>query len=526
MSNLSRNSFSPWARTGRWSRSAIADSAVRKWLARHLVVGGLLGILASASHFVVRRLHGDGPESWKAELGGALLTSAVFGLLTATTGAIAGALARRAWGRLLGATLLGGWVASFVVVHGVAEGFFLAGGSELSLGAVEFFANGLEHLALPLLRDNLSSLVALGVIGVTLGFVAACWAWREAPASLAPGRLCAAAMPLGLTLAGAALVVSSPEFVGHRAYGASPQLAFVASALERNELLAEAEDDGRVVPQPGLSLETGRVWERATRAAKGPRPNVLITILESVDIDHLGYLGHRRPDGTSVTPELDRIAKRSVRFRQARTTATHSNYAQMAVLSSLFPRRYSGLDTYGRLDYPRVLWHDVLDAAGYETATQSSQDETWQGMLRFQSTETRTTFHHAGNHEGHLIDTGTEHVVPDRITAERAIAWIGDRDGPWALYVNFQATHFPYKLPAQAAKPYSPWRPKPRTFQYLSYPFEERETVLNKYHNALHYVDAQVGRIRRHLEENGELRDGRSGSSPPTTASSSTSTGW
>src|SRR5690606_4479216 len=141
-------------------------------------------------------------------------------------------------------------------------------------------------------------------------------------------------------------------------------------------------------------------------------PNVVLLMLESVGVNHLGYMGYER----SVTPELDRIAARSRRYRNARSTASHSNYAQMAVLSSLFPRRFSGFDAYTRLDYPRFLWHDFLTAFGYRTVTHSSQDETWQGMLRFQSTGTPTEYHHARTYDGKRIRMGSEKIVPDEVT--------------------------------------------------------------------------------------------------------------
>ena len=76
-------------------------------------------------------------------------------------------------------------------------------------------------------------------------------------------------------------------------------------------------------------------------------------MLESVTPRHMSSYGYAR----KTTPELDRLARDGLRWRRAWTTATHSNYAQMAVISSLFPRRGYGLDQYTRLDYPRLLWH-------------------------------------------------------------------------------------------------------------------------------------------------------------------------
>lgn len=195
-------------------------------------------------------------------------------------------------------------------------------------------------------------------------------------------------------------------------------------------------------------------------------------------------------------------------MERAWSTATHSNYAQMAVLSSLFPRRVHGLDQYERLDYPRVLFHDVMHQLGYETATITSQDENWQGMRRFQETGTPTYFWFSETYDGEHLDSGVEKIVPDQDTTEVALDWLSAyRKAPWALYLNFQATHFPYSMVADAERPWHPDRPTMSTFGYLGYPEAEREVVINRYDNALRYVDEQLGRVLDYLEAADELDD-------------------
>jgi arylsulfatase A-like enzyme len=172
----------------------------------------------------------------------------------------------------------------------------------------------------------------------------------------------------------------------------------------------------------------------------------------------------------------------------------------------LFPRRGNGLDTYRRLDYPRVLFHDVFHTLDYDTATISSQDENWQGMLRFQQTGTPTYYWYSANHRGPRIDTGTEKIVPDDVTTDVALDWLSRRgDKPWALYMNFQGTHFPYSIGKRARRPYQPEMPTWPTFTYLRYPESEKQTVINRYDNALAQVDDQIARIYRYLKEVGEL---------------------
>jgi arylsulfatase A-like enzyme len=226
------------------------------------------------------------------------------------------------------------------------------------------------------------------------------------------------------------------------------------------------------------------------------RPNVVVITLESVAASHVGFLGYKRP----TTPNLDAIAARSLVMTRAYTTATHSNYAQMAVISSLFPRRGAALDMYQRLDYPRVLLHDLGHDLGYSTATISSQDETWQGMKRFEDTGTPTFYRHAPDYQGEHLDLGTEDVAPDHATAEEVAKYIAAHASErFTVYVNFQSTHFPYPIPKDAPRPFQPFEPK-GTFNYVRWDHDDLDTIVNRYDDALAYVDAQIGVIEAALE--------------------------
>ena len=54
----------------------------------------------------------------------------------------------------------------------------------------------------------------------------------------------------------------------------------------------------------------------------------------------------------------------------------------------------------------------------------------------------------------HHIDTGAELVVVDHVTVDTAIDWMTRQgDKPFSIYINFQATHFPYRLQRGVARP-------------------------------------------------------------------------
>jgi arylsulfatase A-like enzyme len=416
-----------------------------------------------------------------------------------------------AWrgGRLVAIALQATLVAVFFGTHLTSSVLRALSGSFLTLGAVEFFLAGGPHLLSTIVLEY-GRWVALLAITVAAVVGAVVWHARRTLSAASQSKLLRLALLTGIATASLLPALLTPNLSL-----ASPEMAFAESlspegpAAGDSEALAPSPTDSarasvRREPADGPSLAAGARWATSVKSLPARRTNVLLLTLESISIRHLGYMGYER----DTTPNLDRIARRSVRARRVWSTATHSNYAQMAVLSSLFPRRTTGLDVYRRLDYPRVLHHDVFHTLGYRTATISSQDENWQGMIKFQTTETPTFFRHSRNYPGTLQNIGSELVVLDHVTVDLAADWIQRRgDHPWSLYVNFQATHFPYKLQPGIPTPFQPTGLTPGSFNYLSYPASDRQPVVNRYDNALHYVDEQIGKLEEALARSGRLDD-------------------
>lgn len=88
-----------------------------------------------------------------------------------------------------------------------------------------------------------------------------------------------------------------------------------------------------------------------------------------------------------------------------------------------------------------------------------------------------------------------------------AIEWCEARgDAPFCLCLNFQSSHFPYQLVAGAPQPFQPCE-LDFDATFTRYPEEKVPVVRNAYMNALHYIDAQIGKLVSHLESNGQLHD-------------------
>ncbi len=485
--------------------------ACLKTAARIGVLGAAAGLVVGAAGQGIVARFATGTDSagptWSQRLLGVAITASLLGALLFFVAAIALVLTRRArrtsrrWAAIVPITLLSTLV---LALHALGVTLHVLLGSHLTSSGLAFFLNSKGHIAGAVGAQYLGYLVPLIVLCLV---AAAGLAWLARRAlEIDPSRVRTAEVAgcLCMTgLAGFAAAAPARTPMGPAIARTSPEVALFASVssddgtdplLENNALVRAALDSA-----PRSQLES---WAQVARGVR-PRANVIVLTLESVAISHVGYLGYPR----RVTPNLDRIAEKSLRMTHAYTTATHSNYAQMAVISSLFPRRGTTLDMYQRLDYPRVLLHDLGHGLGYATGTISSQDETWQGMKRFQETGTPTYFRHAPDHQGDHLDLVTEDVAPDDATIDHAIGWIGAKKGePFSLYINLQSTHFPYPIPASAPHPFQPYEPK-GTFNYVRWEEDDKPVILNRYDNALHYVDAQIGRLYDALAAQGILDD-------------------
>ena len=222
-------------------------------------------------------------------------------------------------------------------------------------------------------------------------------------------------------------------------------------------------------------------------AQVGAEPlNVVLVMLESLPWKRT-FLGEGDP---ALTPALASLAAESVVFGRAYTPSTHSDYAQMAILSSLHPRKYDRHDYYVRIEYPRTLVWDALSEAGYSTSLFSCQNERWGNMLSYLNTPGLGVLRHSLDWPGarHRGRGAGSKVYEETPVAE----WIRWRRGrgpePYFSYLNFQATHFPYDVPPEADRPLLPER---LDFEasYLDYPEDKVPVMLNRFGNALRYAD-------------------------------------
>ncbi len=286
-------------------------------------------------------------------------------------------------------------------------------------------------------------------------------------------------------------------------YNTFPMTYAVTTWLESNRRLRTSQLQAATplaALEPIISLQG-----YADKAGEpGSRPPVFLIMLEAISSDHVGFNGYHR---SGITPHLDALAEDSLVFPNAYAPSNHSNYAQTSISSSQYPRRRSRLDMFAKVDYPKTLLFDVLGHYGYETALFSSQNENWQGMRRFLLTNSKIdTFFHSPDALGENI--GIETKLDDAFTREKAQEFMAARSStkPLFLALNFQRTHFPYDIDPEAPRPYQPSEVRGQ-FTFFRYPRSEIPRVINRFDNALYYVDAQVGLFVRFLKERGIYDD-------------------
>ncbi len=499
----------------RASQPSLVPDRVVNWCTRSVRLGVVLGLCLGVLDQVIVPAFGSAPidggpaPGFAERVVGLLLTAAGYGLVLLLSSVVLAAPLRWKAGRWGAVVVTSALAAVLFAAHLLAVVVRFLSGSYVTLGAVEFCLNSWHHFVHAALVGYPGYTASW--FGVSLAFAALSGVYMfrtfrlDAAGARATRGLYVSGVVLGVVIA-LGVTAPVPSAFAAATSRTTPELVMMATLdngdSTADRIVASKSEKGSVPRvEPGPPLSAGRIWNKAIAAAPHNGPNVIMLTLESISIHHLGYFGYPR----AATPNLDKLAQQSLRMRRTWTTATHSNYAQPAIISSLFPRRGYGFDVYKRLDYPRVLLHDMFHRMGYATATITSQDESWQGMQRFETTSTPTFFWDSANYQGYHIDTGSERDVPDDKTVDELEKWISSQHGHWALYVDLQATHFPYKLPPGAPAPFQPSDPTPGAFTYLGYPRKDRQKAINRYDNALHYVDIQIGRIAHYLEQTGQL---------------------
>jgi arylsulfatase A-like enzyme len=247
------------------------------------------------------------------------------------------------------------------------------------------------------------------------------------------------------------------------------------------------------------------------------RHSIVFVVIESLRSDAVLLSRDRK----RVMPHVSDLARDGHLFSNCYVQSSHSDYSDPSILSSLFPLRTERLHFHSRRDpWPKVLAYDVFKKLGYATAMFSSQNEAWSNMHVFYESPSLDVLHDSRAYDGEtyveagyfgtwMSDTGfLAGKLDDAITANLAIDWMRRQhrlNQPFFVSLNFQSTHFPYRVPEGCAEPFQPTR-RPGDVSFLGASPEDVTGMRNAYYNSLHYIDSQIGRLLAFLDSTG-LRD-------------------
>ncbi len=255
---------------------------------------------------------------------------------------------------------------------------------------------------------------------------------------------------------------------------------------------------------------------RRVHTAAGPtqasaeRPNVLLISVDTLRADHLGCYGYARP----TSPEIDRLAARSVVFERAYASAPWT----LPSFGSLFTSRRPSRHRAGVFTEREAAWGRDAGVLMKTTENLRADLPTLAEVLRAAGWRT------AGIHNNPYlgvetgIDRGFDAYRRYQYTAaagtDLALAWL-DAHGAerWFLFVHYMDPHYPYAPPDPYAERFGgePFGavetevPKLDALRRSDVDPSVKRRMIDLYDGEIAYTDAHVGRLLARLEEHGDL---------------------
>ncbi len=235
----------------------------------------------------------------------------------------------------------------------------------------------------------------------------------------------------------------------------------------------------------------------ALAASATSRLNVLVITTDDMSCDSVGVYGCKLPD---TTPQMDRLAARSLRFNYAYVQVGNCMPSRNVMFSGRYPHnnRIEGFYQVRDAGWPHLS--DLLKAAGYYTgirhkvahSTPWSPYPGWDVVL---DTMPDGTALHQKNPESYYLST------------QRGIAEARRAGKPFFLNLNISDPHKPFYAEGGRPDPYKP----SRIFTAAEVPvpgflFDDPKVrvELAEYYSSVRRADDSLGGILRALRESGE----------------------
>jgi len=263
----------------------------------------------------------------------------------------------------------------------------------------------------------------------------------------------------------------------------------------------------------GLFLAAGVIAEIgcSTRTDPKQRPNILIITLDTTRVDHVGFYGYKRP----TTPVLDKLAKSSVVFAHAYSTASWTLPAHASLFTSLFTKSHGArYDPEGPLFLTAAIENAPPDWSRLRARALDPEAKTLANVLREKGYATAAFVAGPWLKRVFGLDAGFDFYddrgikeINGRFAEEvtdSALSWLDKtKDKPFFVFLNYFDAHGPYQPPVDMGS------------KFLSYVSQERlksgeatlEQKIALYDAEIATVDRSIGRLFRQLEKQGRMND-------------------
>ena len=275
----------------------------------------------------------------------------------------------------------------------------------------------------------------------------------------------------------------------------SPKTVGLVVAL----LCATAAATGcRQATTPDDSNELTAAWTHRVEM-----PHIVLIVVDTLRRDHLGAYGYER----ETSPNIDRLADRSLVFENAFSQAPWTLPAVASLLTSRYPSELGIQGFNKRIPDQEVFLQEILSQHGYATHAVVSHDfvgEKWgfnQGFDTFES--------FAGGHRTVSSEKVTDAALRlvDQIEETPSFLFVHYFD-PHFLFVEHESHRFSGEPPEAESEwwgmPYKQLRAQARRGQLSA---EQRDYLLDLYDSEIAFTDFHLGRLLDRLESRGRMED-------------------
>lgn len=204
-------------------------------------------------------------------------------------------------------------------------------------------------------------------------------------------------------------------------------------------------------------------WGSVGLASAVDKPNVIIFLCDDVGWGEFGFQGGR----DIPTPHIDSIAQHGVRFTQGYVSGPYCSPTRAGLLTGRYQTRFghefNSTARQSGLALTETTLADRMKSLGYATIAvgkwhlgERPEFRPWRrGFDTFYGTLNNTPYYHPTNFVDSRVSHEVQGVADETFYstaqyARRAVEFINEhRDGPWFLYLPFNAQHAPLQVPQE-----------------------------------------------------------------------------